>query len=114
LQRYNFIHDREIHRKTPEELLQELQLEEGGVKGHLKIFLGYSSGVGKSFRMLDEARRRRERGRMLSWRRFSPKVSSEVQKLLDKLEVLPLKKYSSGMAMDVARILKRRPAVLYH
>jgi K+-sensing histidine kinase KdpD len=27
----------------------------------LKIFLGYAPGVGKSYRMLDEARRRHER-----------------------------------------------------
>ena len=54
---------REVRRRTPEELLREVQAEEGGhCKGHLKIFLGYASGVGKSFRMLDEARRRRERG----------------------------------------------------
>jgi len=54
----------EGHRKTPEELLRECQAEERAVtrKGYLKIFLGYASGVGKSFRMLDEARRRRERG----------------------------------------------------
>ena len=31
-------------------------------RGRLKVFLGYASGVGKSFRMLDEGRRRRERG----------------------------------------------------
>ncbi|HZL26903.1 MAG TPA: hypothetical protein VFC39_10255, partial [Acidobacteriaceae bacterium] len=56
---------RELRRKTPEEALRECQAEEQAAarkKGHLKIFLGYASGVGKSFRMLDEARRRRERG----------------------------------------------------
>ena len=31
-------------------------------RGQLKIFLGYASGVGKSFRLFDEGRRRRERG----------------------------------------------------
>ena len=55
---------RELRRKTPEEFLREVQAEEAAAvrKGHLKIVLGYASGVGKSFRMLDEARRRRERG----------------------------------------------------
>jgi two-component system sensor histidine kinase KdpD len=58
---------RESDRKTPEQLLREVQAEEAAAgKGHLKIVLGYASGVGKSFRMLDEARRRRERRR---WRR---------------------------------------------
>jgi two-component system sensor histidine kinase KdpD len=101
----------EIHRKTPDELLREIQPEEAGVKGHLKIFLGYSSGVGKSYRMLDEARRRKERGQDVIVGAVQPKVSPEIQKLLDKLEVLPLKKHSSGAAMDIARILRRRPAV---
>jgi hypothetical protein len=46
-------------RKTPDELLREVQAEEASsTRGHLKVFLGYASGVGKSFRMLDEARRR--------------------------------------------------------
>ena len=103
--------DREMHRKTPDELLLELQAEEEGPKGHLKIFLGYASGVGKSFRMLDEARRRKERGQDVVVGAVQPKVSPEVQKLLGKLEVLPLKKYSDVMAMDMQAILRRQPAV---
>ena len=72
---------REMSRKTPEDFLRECQAEEAAVtKGRLKIFLGYASGVGKSFRMLDEARRRRERGRMSSSvpfsRKFRPKLRS--------------------------------------
>jgi two-component system sensor histidine kinase KdpD len=102
---------REIRRKTPDELLRELQPEDAIVKGHLKIFLGYASGVGKSFRMLDEARRRRERGQDVVVGAVQPKVSPEVQKLLDKLEVMPLRKCSSGMAMDIEGIMRRRPAV---
>ena len=53
-----------LRRKTPDELLREVQAEEAAIvrKGYLKVFLGYASGVGKTFRMLNEARRRRERG----------------------------------------------------
>ncbi len=102
---------RETRRKTPDELLQELQAEDTSPKGHLKIFLGYASGVGKSFRMLDEARRRRERGQDLVVGAVQPKVPPEVQKLLDRLEVVPLRKYSAGMAMDIEKILRRRPGV---
>jgi two-component system sensor histidine kinase KdpD len=102
---------REIRRKTPDELLRELQPEDAIVKGHLKIFLGYASGVGKSFRMLDEARRRQERGQDVVVGAVQPKVSPEVQKLLDQLEVIPLRKCSSGMAMDIEGIMRRRPAV---
>jgi two-component system sensor histidine kinase KdpD len=103
--------NREVRRKTSDELLQELSPEDTGTKGHLKIFLGYASGVGKSFRMLDEARRRKERGQDVVVGAVQPKVSPEVQKLLDKLEVVPLKRHSTGMTMDIAGIRKRRPAV---
>jgi two-component system, OmpR family, sensor histidine kinase KdpD len=103
--------NREIHRKTPEELLREIQAEEPRKKGHLKIFLGYASGVGKSFRMLDEARRRRERGQDVIVGAVQPKMSPEIQKLLDKLEIVPLKEYRTGAAMDIESIIKRHPAV---
>jgi two-component system sensor histidine kinase KdpD len=65
----------ELRRKTPEELMRQVQAEEEALtpKGHLKIFLGYSSGVGKTYRMLDEARRRRERGQDIIEAPFSPK-----------------------------------------
>ena len=54
---------RDGRRRTPEELLREVQAEEeAATRGHLKIFLGYASGVGKTVRMLAEAVRRRERG----------------------------------------------------
>jgi two-component system sensor histidine kinase KdpD len=102
---------REIRRKTPEELLHEIQPEDTAVRGHLKIFLGYASGVGKSFRMLDEARRRTERGQDLVVGAVQPKVSPEVQKLLERLEVIPLIRHSCGTAMDIEGILRRDPAV---
>ena len=101
----------EIHRKTPDELLREVQAEEAIHQGRLKIFLGYASGVGKSFRMLDEARRRGERGQDVIVGAVQPKVSAEVQKLLDKLEVVPLRKYTSGSAMNLEAIFRRRPEV---
>ena len=50
-------------RPSPEELLRRVQAEERRERrGRLKVFLGYASRVGKSFRMLDEGRRRKERG----------------------------------------------------
>jgi two-component system sensor histidine kinase KdpD len=55
----------ELTRKTPEDFLRQAHAEEReAARGYLKIFLGYASGAGKSFRMFDEARRRmRIRGR---------------------------------------------------
>ena len=45
-------------RPDPDELLRLIKEEEGGDKthGYLKIFLGFVAGVGKTYRMLSEAR----------------------------------------------------------
>ena len=52
----------ESHR-DPEALLRQVEAAERAEhRGQLKIFLGYASGVGKSFRLFDEGRRRHERG----------------------------------------------------
>ncbi len=101
-----------LRRKTPEELLREVQAEETSARrGHLKIFLGYASGVGKSFRMLDEARRRRERGQDVVVGAVQPKAPPEVEGLLRKLEVVPLKMVGGGAAIDLDAILRRSPKV---
>jgi two-component system sensor histidine kinase KdpD len=105
----------ELRRKTPEELLSQLHAEEAAArgKGHLKIFLGYASGVGKSFRMLDEARRRRERGQDVVVGAIQPQAPPEVEALLRKLEVMPLKTVQGGIAMDVDAIIRRHPAICF-
>src|SRR3989440_12874344 len=105
---------REVSRKTPEDFLRECQAEEAAVaRGYLKIFLGYASGVGKSFRMLDEARRRRERGQDVVVGAVQQHAPPEVELLLHKLEVVPLKSTDGGIAMDVDAILRRRPVVCF-
>lgn len=103
----------ELRRKTPEEFLRECQIEEAAIgKGHLKIFLGYASGVGKSFRMLDEARRR-ERSQNVVIGAMQPRVPPEVQHLLAKLEVIPLKEIGGGTAIDVDAIIRRNTRVCF-
>lgn len=105
---------REIRRKTPEELLLECQAEEAVAKeGQLKIFLGYASGVGKSFRMLDEARRRRERGQDVVVGAIQPQVPPEIEALLQNLEVVPLKRVGNGTAIDVEALIRRHPVVCF-
>ena len=95
-------------RRTPEELLREVQAEEDATgRGRLKIFLGYASGVGKTVRMLSEAVRRRERGEDVVVGAVQPQAPPEARELLQKLEVIPLK----AGAIDVESLLRRRPAV---
>lgn len=103
----------EGRRKTPDDFLREIQGEESAGRGHLKIFLGYASGVGKSFRMLDEARRRRERGQDVIVGGLQPKFPPEVAALLPQLEIIPLRSSGGGTAIDVAAILNRHPAVCF-
>jgi len=63
--------------------------------------------------MLDEARRRRERGQDVVVGAIQPKVTPEVEALLGKLEVVPLRSCADGTAMDVDAILRRHPAVCF-
>ncbi len=45
-------------RPDPDALLAHVQAEEAhGRRGRLKIFFGYAAGVGKTFAMLEAARR---------------------------------------------------------
>jgi len=106
--------EHEVARKTPEQLLREVQAEEAAAtKGHLKIFLGYASGVGKSFRMLDEARRRKERGQDVVVGAIQPQVPAEVERLMQKLEVVPLKHLDGKTAIDLETLIRRHPAVCF-
>ena len=57
--------------------------------GRLKVFLGYASGVGKSFRMFDEGRRRKERGQDVVVGVTQTKLAPEIELLLNALEIIP-------------------------
>src|SRR5258708_15790153 len=99
-------------RRTPEELLLQAEAEEAYERrGKLKVFLGYASGVGKSFRLLDEGRRRHERGQDVIVGAIQLKTPPEVESLLSTLEVIPLKEIDNTLVMDVPAILKRHPGV---
>jgi two-component system, OmpR family, sensor histidine kinase KdpD len=97
---------------TPDQLLQQLETEEEHqARGRLKVFLGYASGVGKSFRMLDEGRRRYERGQDVVVGAIQPRLSQDVMHAVSTLEVIPLREVNGVPVMDVATILRRRPKV---
>ncbi len=99
-------------RRTPEELLRQCQAEEEYEKrGRLKVFLGYASGVGKSFRMLDEGRRRKERGQDVVVGAIQPNTPPDIEPILAKLETIPLKDVNGTGVVDVPALLKRHPGV---
>jgi two-component system sensor histidine kinase KdpD len=99
-------------RPTPEQLLERLESEEEHQgRGRLKIFLGYASGVGKSFRMIDEGRRRHQRGQDVVVGAIQPKLSASVSHAVSSLEIIPLIKVNGTFVMDVPAILHRAPKV---
>jgi two-component system sensor histidine kinase KdpD len=80
-------------------------------RGRLKVFLGYASGVGKSFRMFDEARRRKERGQDVVVGALQPTVPSEIKSILNSLEIVPTVDVEGVPVIDVPAILRRHPQV---
>lgn len=95
-------------RPDPERLLhQMLEQEEHQRRGQLKIFLGYSSGVGKSYRMFDEARRRLRRGQDVVVGATQQRNAPEVEALLQDLEVMPTR----AGALDVEALVRRHPEI---
>src|SRR5207344_3048269 len=80
-------------------------------RGRLKVFLGYASGVGKSFRMLDEGRRRHERGQDVVAGALQPEVPENIRSLLNSLEIVPTLDVGGVPVMDVPAILRRHPMV---
>jgi two-component system, OmpR family, sensor histidine kinase KdpD len=96
----------------PEKLLRQSEAgERHESRGSFKVFLGYASGVGKSARMFDEARRRKERGEDVVVGAVQPVISSEVKDLIQKLEVIPLKIFDEIQVMDIESIRNRNPQV---
>src|SRR5262245_14496723 len=81
------------------------------VPGRLKVFLGYASGVGKSFRMFDEGRRRKERGQDVVVGATQSKLAPEIEPLLHALEIIPALSVRGMAAMDVDAILRRQPQI---
>jgi two-component system, OmpR family, sensor histidine kinase KdpD len=103
--------NRSATRPTPEQLLAQVELEERRAKrGRLKVFLGYAGGVGKSFQMLDEGRRRRERCEDVVVCALQPEYPAEVHAILQKLEIIPMLK-DGCERIDVEGVIRRHPQV---
>ncbi|MFJ3414723.1 ATP-binding protein [Streptomyces sp. NPDC086082] len=84
-------------------------------RGRLKVYLGAAPGVGKTYRMLDEARRRAARGAdvVVGFAECHGRPLTEA--MLDGLEVVPRSPcaYRGGYfeEMDLPAVLARRPEV---
>ncbi|MGW7210411.1 ATP-binding protein [Streptomyces sp. NPDC054837] len=84
--------------------------------GRLKVFLGAAPGVGKTYRMLDEGRRRAARGVDVVVGFAECHGRPRTEEMLDGLEVVPRAScaYRGGQfqEMDLAAVLARRPQVV--
>ncbi len=105
-----------MERPDPDELLGKLQREEAREqRGRLKIFFGASAGVGKTFAMLQAARKLSEEGTDVVVGVLETHGRDETARLLAGLEVLPQKSVDyRGRVLrefDLDGMLARKPAV---
>ncbi len=105
---------------NPDELLRAIKAEEasaaGKKEGRLKVFLGYSAGVGKTYSMLEEAAMLKKAGRDVVIGIVETHKRAETAKLTEGFErITPRKIEYSGITLeefDLDGALKRRPALV--
>ena len=105
-------------RPSADEMLERVSLDEGAqaAKAWLRIYLGYAPGVGKTYAMLHEGRRRKARGTDVAVGWVETYGRPLTIGAIGDLEVLPRRQidYQAVVVeeMDVDAILKRRPQVV--
>src|SRR5580700_5940137 len=84
-------------------------------RGQLKLLLGYAAGVGKTYRMLEEAQQLKRQGKDVVVGYFEPHKRKDTIAKTEGLEMIPTKTINyRGVAlqeMDTAAIQTRRPAI---
>ena len=100
-------------RPSPDALLAAAARE---ARGKLKIFLGAAPGVGKTYEMLQSARRRKAAGVDVVIGVVETHGRKETEALLEGLEVVPRRRiaYEGRILteMDIDAVLARRPALV--
>jgi two-component system sensor histidine kinase KdpD len=84
-------------------------------KGKLKVYLGYAAGVGKTYRMLEEAQELRQKGVDIVIGYFEPHGRKETIAKTEGLEVIPRRILSYAgsqfQEMDTDAVIQRKPKV---
>ena len=84
-------------RPDPDRLLEKLKREEqAATRGHLRIYLGAAPGVGKTYSMLNEGRRRAKRGAGVVVGFAETYERPRTKEALEGLEVIPRKQTEYG------------------
>ncbi len=98
--------------KRPEDFLE---LVERARRGRLKLYVGFAAGVGKTYRMLEEAHDLRRRGTDVVIAFVETHGRAETAALVEGLEVVPRRRLEyRGVAveeLDLEAVLRRRPTV---
>ncbi|MFR9803341.1 DUF4118 domain-containing protein [Pseudonocardia sp. RS010] len=84
----------------------------GRPRGELRIHLGAAPGVGKTYAMLAEARRRAGRGTDVVVGLVETHDRAKTAELLEGLEIVPRRPTRHGGELDVDAVLARRPEVV--
>src|SRR5512140_3619069 len=99
-------------RPSPQDFLE---LVERAKRGRLKLYVGFAAGVGKTWRMLEEAHALRRRGVDVVGAFVEPHQRAETAALIQDLEVVPRRRIEyRGVVveeMDLEGVLRRAPAV---
>src|SRR3954463_14133254 len=86
------------------------------MRGQLRVYLGAAPGVGKTYKMLEEGRRRQERGTDVVVGYVETHARKHTEAMLDGLEILPRAEINyrgtSFTEMDVDAVLARAPEVV--
>jgi two-component system sensor histidine kinase KdpD len=103
-------------RPDPDELLRKIQREEEkSTRGRLRIYLGAAPGVGKTYAMLNEGKRRHKRGTDVVVGFVETYTRPLTIEALEGLEVVPRKKIAyQGVVleeMDTDAVIARHPQV---
>jgi len=106
----------EDNRPTAEEMLERVRREAGaGAHGRLRIYLGMAPGVGKTYAMLMEGHRRKDRGTDIVAGFVETYGRPLTEQALGDLEVIPRKKVEyKGVTleeMDTEAVIARKPQV---
>jgi two-component system sensor histidine kinase KdpD len=84
-------------------------------RGRLKLYIGFAAGVGKTYRMLEEAQALRKRGVDVILAFIEPHGRAETAALVEGLEVMPRRRIEyRGVTveeMDLDAVLQRKPGV---
>ena len=102
-------------RPTAEEMLARIGESEAAGRGRLRVYLGMAPGVGKTYRMLEEAHRRAGRGTDVVVGFVEPHGRPSTEALLAGLEILPRQRVEyRGIVveeMDTDAVIRRHPTL---